>query len=50
MVLALTSDALPLTQVDDYAESVLAQHISQLNGVSQVLILGQQKARRAPSD
>ncbi|MBB3397984.1 efflux RND transporter permease subunit [Rhizobium sp. BK060] len=43
MVLALTSDTLPLTQVDDYAESVLAQHVSQLNGVSQVLIFGQQK-------
>ncbi len=43
MVLALTSDTLPLTQVDDYAESVLAQHISQINGVSQVLIFGQQK-------
>ncbi|MBW9113696.1 efflux RND transporter permease subunit [Rhizobium cauense] len=43
MVLALTSDTLPLTQVDDYAESVLAQHISQINGVSQVLVFGQQK-------
>ncbi|KQV83564.1 efflux RND transporter permease subunit [Rhizobium sp. Root1220] len=43
MVLALTSDSLPLTQVDDFAENVLAQHISQLSGVSQVLIFGQQK-------
>lgn len=43
MVLALTSDTLPLTQVDDFAESVLAQHISQLSGVSQILVLGQQK-------
>ncbi|KAA0690240.1 acriflavine resistance protein B [Neorhizobium sp. P12A] len=43
MVLALTSDTMPLTAVDDFAESVLAQHISQLNGVSQVLIFGQQK-------
>jgi multidrug efflux pump subunit AcrB len=43
LVLALTSDALPLTQVDDYAENVLAQHISQISGVSQVTIGGQQK-------
>ena len=43
LVLALTSDVLPLTQVDDYAENVLAQRISQVPGVSQVGILGQQK-------
>lgn len=43
IVLGLTSDELPLTAVDDYAENVLSQHISQLSGVSQVLILGQQK-------
>jgi len=43
MVLALTSDVLPLTAVDDFAESVLAQRISQVEGVSQVGIFGQQK-------
>ncbi|MDI7862208.1 efflux RND transporter permease subunit [Rhizobiaceae bacterium n13] len=43
MVLALTSDALPITKVDDYAENVLAQHISQVSGVAQVLVVGQQK-------
>ncbi|KQV70208.1 efflux RND transporter permease subunit [Rhizobium sp. Root1220] len=43
LVIALTSDTLPLTQVDDYAENVLGQHISQISGVSQVLIFGQQK-------
>jgi hydrophobe/amphiphile efflux-1 (HAE1) family protein len=43
MVLALTSDVLPLTQVDDFAENVLAQHVSQVSGVSQVVIFGQQK-------
>ncbi len=43
LILALTSDALPLTQVDDYAENVLAQHISQISGVAQVTIGGQQK-------
>jgi hydrophobe/amphiphile efflux-1 (HAE1) family protein len=43
LVLALTSDALPLIQVDDYAENVLAQHISQISGVGLVTIGGQQK-------
>jgi hydrophobe/amphiphile efflux-1 (HAE1) family protein len=43
LVIALTSDVLPLTDVDDYAENVLAQRISQVVGVSQVGIFGQQK-------
>src|SRR5258705_11539554 len=43
LVLAATSDALPLTQVDDYVENVLAQHISQIAGVGLVTIGGQQK-------
>ncbi len=43
MILALTSAEIPLTAVDDYAENVLAQHISQLSGVSQVVVFGQQK-------
>src|SRR6266852_1765099 len=43
LVLAVTSDALPLTQVDDYAENVLSQHISQITGVGLVTIGGQQK-------
>jgi hydrophobe/amphiphile efflux-1 (HAE1) family protein len=43
LILAVTSDAMPLIQVDDYAENVLAQHISQISGVSQVSIGGQQK-------
>lgn len=43
LALALTSDTLPLTQVDDYAENVLAQKISQVSGVAQVTIFGQQK-------
>ena len=42
-VLAVQSDALPLTAVDDYAENVLAQHLSKISGVSQVLVGGQQK-------
>jgi hydrophobe/amphiphile efflux-1 (HAE1) family protein len=43
LVLAVTSDAMPLIQVDDYAENILAQHISQISGVAQVTIGGQQK-------
>jgi len=33
----------PLTEVDDYAENILAQHISQISGVASVEIAGQQK-------
>ncbi len=43
LVLALTSDTLPLTQIDDFAENVLVQHISQISGVAQVSVFGQQK-------
>src|SRR4029079_19041746 len=41
--LALTSDTLPLSMVNEYAETNLAQRISTINGVAQVLIYGQQK-------
>ena len=34
---------MPLTTVDDYADTVVAQQISQIPGVAQVLIGGQQK-------
>jgi hydrophobe/amphiphile efflux-1 (HAE1) family protein len=43
LVLAAHSDSLPLTQVDDYADNVLAQQISQITGVAQVIIGGEQK-------
>ncbi|MGH7153169.1 MAG: efflux RND transporter permease subunit, partial [Acetobacteraceae bacterium] len=43
LILAVNSKALPLYKVDEYAESVLSQQISQISGVSQVLIGGQQK-------
>ena len=43
LVLSATSDALPLIQVDDYAENILAQHISQISGVGLVTVGGQQK-------
>src|SRR6202043_4246979 len=43
LLLAATSDTLPLTEVDDNVETKLAQQISQVAGVAQVTIGGQQK-------
>jgi hydrophobe/amphiphile efflux-1 (HAE1) family protein len=43
LVMGVHSDVLPLTTVDDYAETVIAQHLSQLPGVAQVVVGGQQK-------
>jgi hydrophobe/amphiphile efflux-1 (HAE1) family protein len=42
-LIAVSSDELPITTVDDYAENVLSQQLSQISGVSQVLVGGQQK-------
>ena len=42
LMLALTSETLPLTKVSDYANSILAQKISQMPGVGLVTIGGQQ--------
>ena len=43
LVLAVQSDTLPLTQVNEYADTILAQQISQIRGVSDVGIGGVQK-------
>jgi len=43
LTLALTSQTLPLTQVEDLADTTLAQKISQLSGVGLVSISGGQK-------
>src|SRR5205807_5498235 len=43
LTLAVTSRALPLDQVDDAADSILAQKISQVSGVGLVTINGGQK-------
>ncbi len=43
LTLALTSDTLPLTKVEDLADTALAQKISQLLGVGLVTISGGQK-------
>jgi multidrug efflux pump len=43
LTLALTSDSMPLSQVEDYTDTRLAQKISQLPGVGAVTISGGQK-------
>jgi hydrophobe/amphiphile efflux-1 (HAE1) family protein len=42
LLLAVTSDTLPLTKVSDYANSILAQKISQMPGVGLVSVGGEQ--------
>src|SRR5579885_2406580 len=39
----LYSPTLPLSDVDEYGETMIAQRISTINGVAQVLVFGQQK-------
>ncbi len=43
LIFSIHSDSLPITTVDDYAENVLVQNISQILGVAQVNVGGQQK-------
>jgi HAE1 family hydrophobic/amphiphilic exporter-1 len=43
LYVSLRSDTMPLSTVDEYAETVLAPTLSQLNGVAQVLVYGAQK-------
>ena len=43
LILAVHSDVLPITEVDNYAETVIAQQLSQLPGIAQVTVGGQQK-------
>ena len=51
LILALESDALPLAQVFDAANTILAQKISQVHGVGQVFVGGgQQPAVRVQVD
>jgi hydrophobe/amphiphile efflux-1 (HAE1) family protein len=42
LLIALTSQMLPLTKVSDYANSILAQKLSQMPGVGQVTVGGAQ--------
>ena len=43
MIIAMTSDVLPLSVVSDYADNILSQQISRLNGVGLVSVAGAQK-------
>src|SRR5712675_2057202 len=43
LYISLVSSTLPLSTVDDYGEITLAQQISQLPGIAQVLVFGSQK-------
>jgi multidrug efflux pump len=43
LTLSVNSDSLPLSDVDDYADSILAQKISQVSGVGLVTLNGGQK-------
>ena len=43
LIVAVTSNTIPLPKVDDFAENVVATQISQLTGVSLVAIGGQQR-------
>ena len=42
LFMALTSDTLPLSTVDEYGETLLAQRISMVSGVAQVFVYGAQ--------
>ena len=43
LYLAMTSPTLPLSTVDEYAQTLMAQRISMVDGVAQVQVLGSQK-------
>ena len=43
LYIAMSSPTLPLSVVDDYAENLLAEQISQINGVAQVSVFGSQE-------
>jgi HAE1 family hydrophobic/amphiphilic exporter-1 len=43
LFLAMTSDTLPLSELNEYAETLVAQRISMIAGVAQVQVFGSQK-------
>jgi hydrophobe/amphiphile efflux-1 (HAE1) family protein len=43
LIYAVYSDAMPIYKVDDYAYTILAQKLSTVSGVSQVVVAGQQQ-------
>ncbi len=47
LTLSITSDSLPLDKVNDFADTLLAQKLSEVTGVGLVTIRGKSKAGRA---
>src|SRR6185436_5158557 len=43
LFLAVSSDSLPLSQVDEYADTLMGERISMVPGVAQAQIFGEQK-------
>lgn len=43
LILSVQSDVLPITEVNDFADNILAQQLSRIKGVGQVNIWGQKK-------
>jgi hydrophobic/amphiphilic exporter-1 (mainly G- bacteria), HAE1 family len=43
LYISLTSPTLPLSELDEYGETLLAQRISMVSGVAQVMVYGSQK-------
>lgn len=43
LIMSVQSDVLPVTEVNDFADNILAQQLSRVEGVGQVNIFGQQK-------
>src|SRR5437588_2352721 len=43
LTLALTSNEVPISQLDEYGETTIAQRLSMVGGVAQVLVYGAQK-------
>jgi len=43
LLLAIQSDTLPISEVNNYAETMLAQRLSSIGGVAQVTVFGSQK-------
>ncbi len=43
LFISLVSETLPMSTIDDYGQIILAQQISQLPGIAQVLVFGSQK-------
>ncbi|HEX4741719.1 MAG TPA: efflux RND transporter permease subunit [Caulobacteraceae bacterium] len=43
MIISMSSNTLPIQTVNDYADNILSQHLSQIEGIGQVVVGGQQK-------